>query len=271
VPRWSWLLIGLWFFTAFFFDSPTYSPFSVGNSPPIFLAAVLLLSLGTSLCVQIYRYRFVCDAQQRLRTKWFVFMCAIAVLLNLLYRTIGALLPAPAQPNSLYQLAAPTVTVFVFLLIPFGIGIAILRAHLWDIDILINRTLVYGVLTVILTGVYIGLVIDLQALLQGIISQVNSVVIVISTLAIVALFQPLHRRIQRSIDRRFYRSKYDAAKTVAAFSATLRQEVDLDQLRQHLLDVVQEAMQPAHISLWLRPQEPSGKQKTGCRQDSMRK
>lgn len=114
VPRRSWLLIGLWFLTAFFFDAPTNLPFSVGKSPPIFLAAVLLLSLGSSLCVQIYRYRFVSDAQQRQQTKWFVFVCALAVLLNLLYRTIGALLPAFAQPYSLYQLAAPTVTVSSF-------------------------------------------------------------------------------------------------------------------------------------------------------------
>src|SRR5215472_3498340 len=119
------------------------------------------------------------------------------------------------------------------------------------IDLLINRTLVYGTLTVLLTAVYLGLVIGLQALLRGIISQDNSVAIVLSTLAIYWLFQPLRRGIQRLIDRRFYRRKYDAAKIVAAFSATLRQEVDLDQLREQLLAVVQETMQPAFISLWL--------------------
>src|SRR2546428_10045738 len=123
--------------------------------------------------------------------------------------------------------------------LPFSFGFAMLHSRLWDIDFIINRTLVYGALTVILTAVYVGVVIGLQALLRGIISQDNSVAIVISTLAIYALFQPLHQRIQRIIDRRFYRRKYDAAKTVAAFSATLRQEVDLSQLREQLLAVVQ--------------------------------
>ena len=140
-----------------------------------------------------------------------------------------------------------------------------LRSRLWDIDVLINRTLVYGALTVILTGVYVGLVIGLSALLRGVISQDNGVAIVLSTLAIWALSQPLRQGIQRLIDRRFYRSKYDAAKIIEAFSATLRQEVDLDQLREQLVVVVQETMQPAHVSLWVRPPEHDGKQRTPWR------
>jgi len=118
---------------------------------------------------------------------------------------------------------------------------------------------------VILTGVYVGLIIGLSALLRGIISQDNSVAIVISTLAIAALFQPLRHRLQQVIDRRFYRSKYDAAKIIEAFSATLLSEVDLNQLHEHLVAVVQETMQPTCVSLWVRPPEHDGAYRTPWR------
>ena len=138
--------------------------------------------------------------------------------------------------------------------VPFVFGTAILRYGLWDIDVLINRTLVYGTLTAILALVYFGLVVGLQFLLRELTSQVASspLIIVGSTLAIAALFQPLRRRIQSAIDRRFYRRKYDAAKTLAHFSAILRDEVDLNQLSEQLVEVVEETMQPVHVSLWLR-------------------
>jgi hypothetical protein len=138
---------------------------------------------------------------------------------------------------------------------------------LWDIDILINRTLVYGSLTAILGLIYFASVLALQALVSVFSGHFSSgpqtpVVIVASTLGIVALFHPLRRRLQTIIDRRFYRSKYDAARTLAAFSASLRDEVDLDQLREQLLAVVQETMQPSHISLWLRDPERSRERNT---------
>ena len=129
-----------------------------------------------------------------------------------------------------------------------------MRYRLYDIDLLINRTLVYGTLTVLLALIYVGLVIGLGSLVRLLTGQLGQspAVIVISTLAIAALFQPLRHRIQAIIDRRFYRRKYDAAKIVEAFSATLRNEVDLSQLSAHLLNVVQETMQPSHVSLWVR-------------------
>ena len=142
----------------------------------------------------------------------------------------------------------------VWTVLLLSVSIAIFRYRLWDIDVIINRTLVYGSLTALLLAVYISLILTLQALVNAMTSKLSQqpLVIVTSTLVIAALFQPLRRRLQNIIDRRFYRHKYDAAKIVAAFSSTLRQEVDLDQLRENLLAVVQETMQPSHISLWLR-------------------
>jgi hypothetical protein len=203
VPRWSWLLVSLWILSVFPFNAPADSPFSVGNWPPVLFAALFLLTWGNGLGVQIYRYRYVSRPEQRQQTKWVVFACTIALGLLILYVALQGLIPAFNQPDSLYQLANTTVTVFVFLSIPRALGIAILRYRLWDIDILIRRTLVYGTLTASLALIYVGLVIGLSALLRTIISHDNGVVIVISTLAIYWLFQPLRRRIQRTIDRRF--------------------------------------------------------------------
>ena len=243
VPRWSWLLILLWF-------NPGV-PLPVS---PLLQAAALLLLFGSTLGIMVYRYVRVFDAVQRQQTKWFVYATALAIPLAI----ISVALPGVVAADSPYQLLGATTALLALALIPLGVGIAILRYRLWDIDIIINRTLVYGTLTVILTVVYVGLVIGLQALLRGIISQDNGVAIVISTLAIYALFQPLRHRLQQLIDRRFYRSKYDAAKIIEAFSATLRNEVDLSQLSEHLITVVQETMQPTYVSLWLRPPEHDG-------------
>jgi len=134
-----------------------------------------------------------------------------------------------------------------------------LRSRLWDIDVLINRTLVYGLLTASLLAVYLVLVFAGQTLLSSLFGHNNDLVLVGSTLIVAALFQPLRHRIQQVIDRRFYRRKYDAQKTLAAFSATLRGEVNLEQLHEHLIAVVQETMQPAHVSLWLRTPQPPAK------------
>jgi hypothetical protein len=147
---------------------------------------------------------------------------------------------------------------------PVAVGIAILRYRLYDIDILINRTLVYGSLTLMLALVYFGGVTVTQALFYTLTSQeqLPQLVVVASTLLIAALFNPLRRRIQYFIDRRFYRRKYDAGKTLEAFSSKLRDETDLNALSEDLTRVVRETMQPAHVSLWLRP-DPT--QKGGSR------
>jgi hypothetical protein len=139
--------------------------------------------------------------------------------------------------------------------IPVGVGIAVLKYRLYDIDRIINRTLVYGSLTAMLALFYFGGVTATQALLRTFTEreQLPQLVVVASTLVIAALFNPLRRRIQSFIDRRFYRSKYDARKTLEAFSAKLRDKTDLEALNSELVGVVRETMQPAHVSVWLRP------------------
>jgi hypothetical protein len=142
---------------------------------------------------------------------------------------------------------------------PISIGIAILRYRLYDIDLIINRTLVYGSLTALLVAVYFGGVATIQAIFRSLTGQErqSQLAIVVSTLVIAALFNPMRRRIQGFIDRRFYRRKYDTRKTLEEFSAKLRDETDLEALNADLVGVVRETMQPAHASLWLRPEMES--------------
>src|SRR5829696_1917927 len=139
--------------------------------------------------------------------------------------------------------------------VPIAIGVAILRYRLYEIDILINRTLVYGILTATLIALYFGGIVVLQRVFVFLTGQQSTLAVVASTLLIAALFTPLRRRIQSFIDRRFYRRKYDARKTLETFSAQLRDETDLDALSDDLVGVVRETMQPAHLSLWLRPEK----------------
>jgi hypothetical protein len=260
VPRWTrWIapcIVLYWISTIFFVNGlarggPT-------NWSDIVFVALLLCVVAT----QVYRYRRVSASRERQQTKWVVFGFSIGIIGFVLFIGLGNVLlpPAVLQSSVLGTLVAGTIIYGFLLLIPISIAIAILRSRLYDIDVVINKALVYGLLTTLLAVVYAGLIIGLESL-AGVITRQGSqqpVVLVVSTLVIYILFQPMRSRIQSIIDRRFYRRKYDAARTLAAFSATLRQEVDLDQLREQLLAIVNETMQPAHVSLWLRPPAPRG-------------
>ena len=265
VPRWMILFLLLFLLSTVSTVLPSTSPLS-SNNTPVWLGQVLnILTFGAIIFSQIYRYLRVSTRVERQQTKWVVFgiimiLLAISVLPFILNYFSSTYYSQPNIPSSAFLGLVNYPIVLLF--IPISIGFAILRYRLYDIDRIINRTLVYGTLTVLLALVYFGLIFGLQYLLRGIISQNNSVAIVVSTLAIAALFQPLRHRIQAIIDRRFYRRKYDAAKIVEAFSATLRNEVDLQQVLTHLLTVVQDTMQPAHVSLWLREPQPAAKRQT---------
>jgi hypothetical protein len=248
VPRWTWLLIIVFMPVEVLYD---FTPnFLVNNGIWSNVAWI-----GTVICImatQIYRYIRVSNLVQRQQTKWVVFAIIIALLVEFVFTMIAVFFPQLDQSGSLYWPLYNSISFYALLLIPLSLLIAIQRYRLWDIDILINLTLVYGTLTVLLALVYFGLIFGMQYLLRGFIGQTNDVAIVVSTLIIAALFLPLRKYIQQIIDRRFYRSKYDAVKTIEAFSETLRNEVNLNQLSEQLLKVVHETMQPAHVSLWLR-------------------
>ena len=210
---------------------------------------------------QVYRYVRVSDATQRQQTKWVVFGVAVAVVgvLTTIF-TVGAAVDLPPQEVGPKMLSMLLMDAFM-LAIPISIGIAVLRSRLFDIDVVINRTLVYGSLTATLALGYFGGVAATQAIFRVLTGQEQQpqLAIVISTLVIAALFNPLRRRIQSFIDRRFYRRKYDARKTLEAFSAKLRDETDLRALNDELVVVVRATMQPTHVLLWLRPDTASKK------------
>jgi hypothetical protein len=271
VPRWTrWVAFG----SAALFVSFAFLPDALSSTsirPGLLFISMPLMALGSLVYSQVYRYRRISTPMERQQTKWIVFGTAVALLGFLL---VGYLLPEFLKPFIPVQNLGPLPSVILItsiylllLLIPVSIAISILRYRLWDIDILINRTLVYGSLTVILALVYFLSIFALQSLVSVFTGNFSTglqspIAIVASTLGIYVLFQPLRRRIQTIIDRRFYLSKYDAARTLAAFSKVLSNEVDLNQLREDLLAVVQETMQPSHVSLWLRDPEASSGRNT---------
>jgi hypothetical protein len=231
-------------------------------SPPTLLFFLLWLSSG--LGAQIYRYRRVSTPRQRQQTKGVVFAAAGALVGFVLFQIPGTVLPVlqePGAPRLIYILIGLPVLYTAALLITVAIGFAILRQHLYEIDVIIHRTLVYSSLTVVLGALYFGSVLAIQTAIGGFTNETEQpFAVALSTLLIAALFQPLRRRLQDVIDRRFYRQRYAMANTLTAFGSTIRGEVDLAALRERLLTVVDDTMQPMQVSLWLRPAGTTGSQ-----------
>ena len=264
VPRWSRWVVLVWiawqlpryFFPNWYLNPNPYTWHALINT------AVWLGALGTAIYSQGFRYRRTASSVQRQQIKWVVFGISVALSVFLgISLLLGTFAPEPTSPGALlaYLVGNTFIGYLAILLIPISIGVAVLRYHLFDIDVIINRTLVYGSLTAMLVLVYFGGVTATQALFRTLTSeeQLPQLVIVASTLVIAALFNPLRRRIQSFIDMRFYRRKYDARKTLEAFSSKLRDETDLETLNDELVGVVRETMQPAHVSVWLRPETAS--------------
>jgi hypothetical protein len=225
-----------------------------GDTPPAPMALVMVIAIAAAPLSQIHRYRKVSNAVERQQTKWVIFGLLV-ISGTILIGISGLVIPSLSDPNSTLALVFAFVgssTTLVMGILPVTIAFAILRYRLWDIDVIIRRTLVYGALTITLALLYFGSVILLQSLVAAGGGRQSTIVTVISTLFIAALFTPLRRRIQNDIDRRFYRKKYDAEKTVASFGAGLRQEVDLNDITTRLLAVVEDTVQPENVSLWLR-------------------
>lgn len=259
VPRWSWLLVvtlfvlfmilqALSLFGVFGILPPQIDTFAASASPigviPVF---------GVVLFSQIYRYRRVSTIIERQQTKWFLFGVGIFFL------TIVIFAASPASLRT--SVTAQNLLTVAFLVFPVSVALAVLRYRLFDIDVIIRKTLVYSILTALLALIYFGGVVLVQQLTRSIMAS-SDLAIVVSTLIIAALFFPLRRRVQNVIDRRFYRRKYDAAKTLAAFGATVRDEVELDELTNALLNVVNDTMQPTSVSLWLKKTAAEKPQRT---------
>jgi hypothetical protein len=254
------LIIGL------FLPSESYRPFEnplgvggIVGEALVFISVVVVFAIFIALILSalslVFRYRRA-GGVERQQLKWFAF-AAVLFGGSIVF---GGFLDQdlPGAWDALFE----TMT---FMPLYVAVGFAILRYRLYDIDLIINRTLVYGVLTGTLALVYFGGVTVTQAIFRTLTGQADQpqLAIVVSTLVIAALFNPLRRRIQSFIDRRFYRRKYDAAKTLEAFSVKLRDETDLDALSDDLVGVVRETMQPAHVSLWLRPDTPRKSEQAG--------
>jgi len=226
-----------------------------------FIVSILLwlVLLGVGTFSQVYRYRHVSSPIQRQQTKWVALGLSgilLGVLLNISLFLIASRTTGLARVW--INLARAPLVYLPLLALPISLAFSILRYRLWDIDVLIRRTLIYSVLTGLLVLGYLASVVMLQNLFRTLTGQYqNQLVTVVSTLVIVALSVPLRSRVQAFIDRRFYRRKYDAARTLASFAAGARNEVELERLSGRLVDIVQDTMQPAHVSLWLKP-SPAG-------------
>ncbi len=232
----------------------------VGQSVVLLLPLCILASVA-SLVLRFLRS----GGEERAQIKWLAFAASILGVGFSSFVILGffTVEDPTAGPDPLWGNLFEDAVTMSFAGVPVAVGVAVLRYRLYDIDLLINRALVYGPLTATLALFYVGGVVGLQYVFRGLTGQESTLAVVASTLAIAAVFNPLRRRVQGFVDRRFYRRKYDAAKTLAAFNARLREETDLETLSEYLVGVARESVQPEHVSLWLRCEATSEPKRAG--------
>jgi hypothetical protein len=259
VPRWTrwlgltWLTIGVLIISSELLE---VGPLQENETTPTPIVILWVSIWIIGIAAQFYRFTRVSTPIQRQQTKWVLFGMFGTVFTIVVILSLSIFFPLTG-PNGhlgiIYEmLIASSIFSLGFLLIPLSIGVAILRYRLWDIDVIINRALVYGLLTAMLALTFFGTVAILEQVLRLLTAQDSPLVIVISTLLIAALFTPLRRRFQDGIDQRFFRRKYDAERTLARFATSARDEVDLDVLTAELVHIVDQTMLPKTVSLWLK-------------------
>jgi hypothetical protein len=269
IPGWTRLIATLvigWgiYFTLYFDNTPFVN--SVSGLTPLGTLITLLI-LVSVIVAQIYRYMYVSSPVQRQQTKWVVFGFSTAIILSVAFSLPGLANPALITPGSqmvMYVLALITFGAIFAVIGLLSLTLAILRYRLWDIDRLIRRTLVYSLLSGLLGAIYIGSVIVLHGFVETLTGREDNppAIVVLSTLAIAALFKPFRDRIQGFIDNRFYQRKFNADKILEDFAQTVRDEIDLNLLSSALIDAVQESMHPEQVWLWFKEDATNIRQKT---------
>ena len=258
-PRWAYIPLTITLFLVTLLTLQINGFVTLSDLAQSLLGATTVALVILGGIFQIYRYQRDSTPLERQQIKWILFGVLTYVLSVIVWALIfGRALEIPAgKERLLANFGGWFLDIFTLLSLPVAISMAIMRYRLWDIDLVIRRTLQYGLLTGLLVLVYFGIVILLQSLSENLFGQQSPLVIVLSTLAIAALFNPMRVRIQDFIDRRFYRKKYDAQRALAQFTQTARDEVEIDVLQAELLRVVKETLQPETAVLWLKKIERS--------------